>query len=78
MGLDPGKTTENCKLTKNRKIKENFKKTFGVMGNFRKNLETLCEFVTTRKEKFYKILKNLGRNCTEFRRTFGTILEMTE
>ncbi len=41
-------------------------------------LEKVCKFVTIKKEIFYLILKNLGRNCMEFRRTLSTILEMTK
>ncbi len=37
-----------------------------------------CKFVTIIKEKFNKILKNLGENCLEFWRTFSTILETTK
>ncbi len=46
--------------------------------NFSKILEKFCKFVTIKKEKFYKILKNLGKNYKKFRRTFSTILKMTK
>ncbi len=77
-GDNPGKVTEKYKLTKNYEIKENYEKTCEMTGNFRKIFEKFCKFVTIKKQKFYKILKNLGRNCLEFRRMFSPILEMTK
>ncbi len=49
-----------------------------MTGNFRFIFKKCCKFVTIKKGKFYKILKKLRRNCTEFRRTFDTVLEMTK